>query len=177
MCQGAIVIRSRRVPVEIRFMACTGFLDGRFLDGIIRIRIRVLGLLGCFSLGRLFALWGTSGFLSRCGDQVLSDCLSGDGTDTFFFFLGIPEGYTFEGAVINAPSGSYSDSSELDTVIVGRFLFLVACDWGVGEGVGSPLEDLMDRPGVCLALQSVGLALGEPALKLSDELLPACEQP
>ena len=30
--------------------------------------------------------------------------------------------------------------SESDTVIVGRFLFLVACDLAGGEGVGSPLE-------------------------------------
>ena len=92
MCQGAIVIRSRRAPVEIRFMACTGFLDSRFLGGIIRIRIRVMGLLGGFSLGRLFGLWGTLFFLGGVGDQVLSDSLSGDGTDTFFFFLGNPEG-------------------------------------------------------------------------------------
>ena len=50
-------------------------------------------------------------FIVGVGDQVLSDCLSGDGTDTFLFFLGIPEGYSFEGAVFNAPSGSSSDLS------------------------------------------------------------------
>ena len=92
-------------------------------------------------------------FLGGVGDQVLSDSLSGDGTDTFFFLLGNPEEYTFEGAVFNAPSGSSSDSSESDTVIEGRFLFLVACDLGGGEGLGSPLEDLTARPGVCLGVR------------------------
>ena len=126
-------------------MACTGFVDNRFLDGIIRIRIRVLGLLGALVLVGFLPFGVTLVFLVGVGDQVLSDCLLGDGTDTKNFFGGggIPEGNTFEGAVFNAPSSSSSDSSDSDTIIVGCFLFLVACDFDVGLAEGEGLSTVM----------------------------------
>ena len=100
-----------------------GFLDGRFLDGIIRIRIRVLGLLGGLSLVRLFGLWGNSGFLRRCGGPGFVRLpIRGQNGHFFWGGGGKPEGNTFEGAVFNALSGSSSNSSDWAAVKVWEVL-------------------------------------------------------